>query len=126
MNRIYVLLATAVVLICFAANSPAQRTSEITVAQISDTHLGDKHAPHAAENLRHAVEMINERHPDAVVLSGDIGENPEAWEQVRSILKKLKPPLYYTARCAQQRCRTISQGLGKDYYTFEVRASRLW
>jgi 3',5'-cyclic AMP phosphodiesterase CpdA len=41
------------------------------VAQISDTHIGDKHAPHAAEHLRHAVDMINDRHPDVVILSGD-------------------------------------------------------
>jgi len=124
MNRIYVLLATIVALIFLAASSPPQRTSDITVAQISDAHLGDKHAPHAAENLRHAVEMINERHPDAVVLSGDIGENPEAWEQARSILKKLKPPLYYAPgnhdvhSTDVERYRKV---FGKDYYAFEVR-----
>ena len=124
MHRIYVLLATAVALICFASNSPAQRASETTVAQISDTHLGDKHAPHAAENLRHAVEMINDRHPDAVVLSGDIGENPEAWEQARSILKKLKPPLYYAPGNHDVHSNDVERYrkvFSKDYYTFEVR-----
>jgi len=124
MNRIYVLVAIVVALICFPTSSPAQHTSEITVAQISDTHLGDKHAPHAAENLRHAVEMLNDRHPDAVVLSGDIGENPEAWEQARSILKKLKPPLYYAPGNHDVHSNDVERYrkvFGKDYYTFEVR-----
>ncbi len=124
MHRSYVLVATIVALIFFAAGSPAQRTSEITIVQISDTHLGDKHAPHAAENLRHAVEMINERHPDAVVLSGDIGENPEAWEQARSILKKLKAPLYYAPGNHDVHSNDVERYrkvFGKDYYTFEVR-----
>src|SRR5438309_9860337 len=69
--------------------------AQVTIAHLSDTHIGDKHAPHAAANLKEAVRMINERHPDAVVLSGDIGENPQAWEEARSILADLKPPLYY-------------------------------
>jgi len=56
-------------LAAFSATTLAQ----VTVAQISDTHIADKHAPHAAENLRHAVDMINDRKPDAVILSGDIG-----------------------------------------------------
>jgi len=124
MHKSRILLATTVALICLAASAHAQSASEITVAQISDTHLGDKHAPHAAENLRHAVEMINDRHPDAVVLSGDIGENPEAWEQARSILKKLKPPLYYAPGNHDVHSNDVERYrkvFGKDYYTFEVR-----
>ncbi|HZD93347.1 MAG TPA: hypothetical protein VE133_03775, partial [Candidatus Sulfotelmatobacter sp.] len=50
------------------AASPAQ--AQVTIAQISDTHLGEPQAPHAAENLRRTVDMVNARHPDAVVLSG--------------------------------------------------------
>jgi predicted MPP superfamily phosphohydrolase len=69
--------------------------AQVTIAQISDTHLGEVHSPRAAENLRRAVDMINSRHPDAVVLSGDIGENPEEWQRARQILKGLKEPLYY-------------------------------
>src|ERR1700756_2186259 len=68
---------------------------EITVVQISDTHIGEQHAPHAAKNLQQAVDMINSRHPDAVILSGDIGENPRGWDEAKSFLKKLKSPLYY-------------------------------
>jgi DNA repair exonuclease SbcCD nuclease subunit len=97
---------------------------QVTVAQISDTHIGDKHAPHAVANLRQAVQMINARHPDAVVLSGDIGENPQAWEEARSILADLKPPLYYAPgnhdvhSTDVERYRRV---FGKDYYTFQVK-----
>jgi DNA repair exonuclease SbcCD nuclease subunit len=98
--------------------------AQVTVAQISDTHIGDKHAPHAATNLRQAVQMINARHPDAVILSGDIGENPQAWEEARSILADLKPPLYYAPgnhdvhSTDVERYRRV---FGKDYYTFQVK-----
>ena len=110
----------------YAASSRAQQrdANEITLAQISDTHLADKHAPHAAENLKAAVEMVNQRHPDAVVLSGDIGENPQAWEQARSLLKKLKSPLYYAPgnhdvhSADVERYRRV---FGKDYYQFDVK-----
>jgi 3',5'-cyclic AMP phosphodiesterase CpdA len=98
--------------------------SQITIAQISDTHIADKHAPHAAENLRHAVDMINERHPDAVILSGDIGENSRAWEEAQSILKALHAPLYYVPgnhdvhSSDVERYRNV---FGKDYYSFRVK-----
>lgn len=96
----------------------------ITLVQISDTHLGDKHAPNAAKNLRQAVEMINDRHPDAVVLSGDIGENPQAWDDAKSILKKLKSPLYYAPGNHDVHSDDVERyrrTFGRDYYTFEVK-----
>jgi len=106
---------------CILTTSAA---AQVTIAQISDTHLGDKHAPHAADNLRHAVEMINARHPDAVVLSGDIGENPEQWEKARSILKSLRAPLYYVPGNHDVHSHDVDRYrdvFGKDYYTFEVK-----
>src|SRR5947209_6597553 len=55
--------------------------AQLTIAQISDIHIGEKHAPHAFDNLRKTVDMVNERHPDAVIVSGDIGENhPRDWD----------------------------------------------
>jgi hypothetical protein len=27
--------------------------------------------------------MVNQRHPDAIIVSGDIGETPEAWKHAR-------------------------------------------
>lgn len=103
---------------------PRQSLAQVTVAQLSDTHLGDKHAPHAADNLRQAVEMINDRHPDAVILSGDIGENPDEWEKARSILKKLKPPLYYAPGNHDVHSNDVERYrrvFGKDYYSFDVK-----
>ena len=114
------LARVAVLALAGALSSSAQ----VTIAQISDTHLGEKRAPHAAENLRQAVEMINQRRPDAVVLSGDIGENPQAWQQAQSILKKLRAPLYIAPgnhdvhTSDLDRYRSV---FGRDYYTFETK-----
>lgn len=115
------LLAT---ILCWTVGFCSNALAQVTVAQLSDTHLGDKHAPHAADNLRQAVEMINARHPDAVILSGDIGENPDEWEKARSILKKLKPPLYYAPGNHDVHSNDLERYrrvFGKDYYSFDVK-----
>jgi len=114
------LARVGVLALSFALSSSAQ----VTIAQISDTHLGEKRAPHAADNLRQAVDMINQRRPDAVILSGDIGENPQAWQQARSILKKLRAPLHVAPgnhdvnSTDLDRYRSV---FGPDYYTFETK-----
>jgi 3',5'-cyclic AMP phosphodiesterase CpdA len=98
--------------------------AQVTIAQISDTHLGEVHSPHAAENLRRAVDMINARHPDAVVLSGDIGENPEEWQRARQILKGLKAPLYYAPGNHDVHTNDVAEYrsvFGSDYYRFRVK-----
>ena len=98
--------------------------AQITVVQLSDTHLGEKHSPHAADNLRKAVQMINARHPDAVILSGDIGENPEEWDKAKSILKGLKAPLYYAPGNHDVHSHDVDRyrsAFGKDYYRFQVK-----
>jgi len=110
--------------LCFSALTPVRSFAQVTVVQISDTHIGDKHAPHAADNLKQAVGMINDRHPDAVILSGDIGENPHAWDEAKSILKKLKPPLYYVPGNHDVHSNDVERyrnAFGKDYYDFEVK-----
>ena len=109
-----------------AAPAFAQKSGDahVTVAQISDTHIGDKHAPHAAENLKRAVDMVNDRNPDVVILSGDIGENPKAWDDAKSILKKLKPPIYYVPGNHDVHSNDVDRyrkAFGKDYYDFEVK-----
>ena len=121
------LTATATRKIRAAVTPEASGDDEITIAQISDTHIGDKHAPHAAENLKRAVEMINDRRPDAVILSGDIGENPHAWDEAKSILKKLKSPLYYVPGNHDVHSSDVERyrrAFGKDYYDFEVKNVR--
>ena len=99
-------------------------SDQVSIVQISDTHIGDGHAPHAAENLRLAVKMTNDRHPDAVILSGDIGENPQAWDEARAILKKLKSPLYYVPGNHDVHSKDVDRYrrvFGKDYYEFQVK-----
>ncbi len=110
---------------CFAAGIPL--AAQVTVAQLSDTHIGEKHSPHAADNLRRAVDMINDRHPDAVILTGDIGENPQAWDQAKSILKHLTAPLYYVPGNHDVHSNDVDRyrkAFGKDYYDFEVKNVR--
>lgn len=101
------------------------RPADVTIAQISDTHLGEKHSPHAAEDLRKAVEMINARHPDAVIVSGDIGESPKERAEAKTILSALTAPVYFvpgnhdvrdTNSLAQYR-----KQFGPDYYCFDVK-----
>jgi predicted phosphodiesterase len=97
---------------------------QVSIVQISDTHLGDHHAPHAADNLKQAVKMINQRHPDAVILSGDIGENPQEWDEARSILKDLKAPIYYVPGNHDVHSNDVERYrrvFGKDYYEFPVK-----
>lgn len=113
-------LLLACLLFVFARSAQAQ----VTIAQLSDTHLGEQHSPHAADNLRRAVDMINSRHPDAVVLSGDIGENPGEWDRAKSILKKLKAPLYYAPGNHDVHSHDLDRyrgAFGKDYYRFQVK-----
>jgi hypothetical protein len=98
--------------------------AQVTIAQISDTHLGEPRAPHAADNLQRTVEMVNERHPDAVVVSGDIGENPEEWERAKDILKGVRAPLYYAPGNHDVHTRDVAKYrsvFGPDYYRFHVK-----
>ena len=58
---------------------PLPDPAPVVVAQISDLHIGLQENPltHAPldplEHLRRVVAMVNARHPDAVIVSGDIG-----------------------------------------------------
>jgi DNA repair exonuclease SbcCD nuclease subunit len=103
---------------------PCTLSAQVVIAQISDTHIGEHRAPHAVDNLWKTVELVNARHPDAVVLSGDIGENPHDWEQARDILKHLKAPLYYAPGNHDVHTRDVEKYrnvFGKDYYRFRVK-----
>ena len=103
---------------------PCTLAAQVVIAQISDTHIGEHRAPHAADNLRKTVEMVNTRHPDAVIISGDIGESPHDWEQARDILRNLKAPLYYAPGNHDVHTRDVEKYrrvFGKDYYRFSVK-----
>lgn len=111
-------------LVCLFFVFPACGLAQVTIAQISDSHLGEQHSPHAADNLRRAVQMINARHPDAVILSGDIGENPAEWAKAKSILKGLKSPLYYAPGNHDVHSNDVDRyrsAFGRDYYRFQVK-----
>src|SRR5207253_3759737 len=73
-----------------AADDRKDSDDKLVIAQISDTHLGLARAPDAADNLRKVVNMVNQRHPDAVLVTGDIGETPEACAEARGILQDLQ------------------------------------
>jgi 3',5'-cyclic AMP phosphodiesterase CpdA len=98
--------------------------AQVKIVQLSDTHIGLSQAPHAAENLGKAVQMINAIHPDAVVVTGDIGETPMAWHVARSILKGLRVPLYYVPGNHDVHLHNVAQYrsvFGPDYYRFDIR-----
>ena len=98
--------------------------AQVTVAQISDTHLGEPRAPQAAENLRRVIEMVNARHPDVVVLTGDIGETPANRLQAKEILRGLNAPLYYVPGNHDVHSTDLARYrvmFGPDYYRFKVK-----
>lgn len=109
------------IVLLFAGARPA----DVTIAQISDSHLGEMHSPNAAENLRKAVAMINARHPDAVIVSGDIGETPAEREKAKAILKALNAPVYYVPGNHDVRdinsLKQFRKQFGADYYRFHVK-----
>ncbi len=100
--------------------------AQVRIAQLSDLHIGSKVniAPHAIDNLRTAVKIINDRGVDAVIVTGDIGENPKAWADARSILGHLKAPVYYVPGNHDihsndfDRYRNV---FGKDFYSVQVK-----
>lgn len=99
-------------------------TAQVTVAQISDIHIGEPRAPEAFENLRTAVDMVNARHPDAVIVTGDIAESPADWDRAKGVLKWLKAPVYYAPGNHDVHTHDVPQyraAFGKDYYRFQVK-----
>src|SRR5438445_11326650 len=103
---------------------PSAGRAQVTIAQISDTHLGEAHSPHAFDNLRRAVDMGNARHPDAVIVSGDVGENYDQWLLARGILKWLHAPVYYAPGNHDVHTNDVAkyrEVFGPDYYRFQVK-----
>ena len=115
------LLLTLVAGVC--SSKPA--SAQVVIAQISDTHICDStHAPHAATNLNTAVQMINGRVVDVVIVSGDIGESKSCWLQAKSILANLKAPVHYVPGNHDVHTLDVStyrSVFGADYYCFTVK-----
>jgi 3',5'-cyclic AMP phosphodiesterase CpdA len=99
-------------------------SAQVVIAQISDTHLGEPEAPHAFDNLRRTVDMVNARHPDAVIVSGDVGENYDQWLIARGILKWLHAPVYYAPGNHDVHTNDVQkyrEVFGPDYFRFQVK-----
>lgn len=100
--------------------------AQVRIAQLSDLHIGApaSTAPHAVDNLRQAVQIINAQGVDAVIVTGDIGENPTAWAQARSILSQLKAKVYYIPGNHDIHSNDFDRYrgvFGKDFYTAQVK-----
>lgn len=69
--------------------------------------------------------MINARHPDAVIVSGDIGESYEERERARMILKALTVPVYFVPGNHDIKdtnsLALYRRQFGPDYYSFRVK-----
>ncbi|HAO78625.1 MAG TPA: hypothetical protein DCQ92_06545 [Verrucomicrobia subdivision 3 bacterium] len=108
------------------ASTPDSATNTVRLAQISDTHLGVAEAPDAAANLALAVQMVNTLNPDAVIVSGDVGEDSSQRQQAKTILQGLAAPVYYLPgnhdisndTNSLQSWRNL---FGPDYYSFQVK-----
>src|SRR6185312_7843128 len=117
-------LAICVFTLCLLLGFPLQGQAQVTIAQISDIHMGEPQAPHAFDNLRRTVDMVNARRPDAVIVSGDVGENYDQWLIARGILKWLHARVYYAPVnhdlhiTAVQKYRAVFL---PDYYRFQVK-----
>lgn len=103
---------------------PASSAPEITIAQLSDLHLGMAAHAGSEQRLRQAIAMLKGRHLDAVIVTGDIGDKFEqSWSEAREMLSALKAPVYYVPGNHDVTARTVpryKRVFEHDYYTFTV------
>ena len=99
--------------------------AQATIVQISDTHIGLSTAPNALQHLQTVVGQINAMspQPDAVILTGDIGETTSAWTTAKNTLAGLKAVVYFCPGNHDIHTTTIAtyrQYFGNDYYSFKI------
>jgi len=99
--------------------------AQATIVQISDTHIGLSTAPNALQHLQTVVNQINAMspQPDAVIVSGDIGETTSAWTTAKNTLSNLKAVVYFCPGNHDIHTTNIStyrQYFGNDYYSFKI------
>jgi len=103
----------------------------IVIAQISDSHIGLARAPEASQNLRKVVDMVNQRNPDAVIVTGDIGERESAWDEAKKILAGLKPKVFYipgnhdVSANNPERLASWRKDFGNDYYEAHIKGATI-
>jgi Icc protein len=128
-----VLLLLAALAVAAPSDSAAwpgkKQVKPVVVAQISDTHLGLLRSSKTNQpidtpgQLARVVDLVNQRHPDAVIVSGDIGETPQAWQQAREILARLTMPVYFIPGNHDENGHNLERYravFGHDYYKFRV------
>src|SRR6185312_1496777 len=103
----------------------AASAQTITIAHLSDLHIGLTSHPGTEERLQHAIDMLRTRHIDAIVVTGDIGDQFEtSWQTARTMLASLHVPVYYVPGNHDDSATTSARYnsfFGKDYYTFQVK-----
>ena len=103
----------------------AASAQTITIAHLSDLHIGLASHPGTEERLQHAIDMLRTRHIDAIVVTGDIGDQFEtSWQTARTMLASLHVPVYYVPGNHDDSATTSARYnsfFGKDYYTFQVK-----
>lgn len=107
-----------------AAQDKASAPRPVVLAHLSDTHIGLRRAPEASANLRRAIEMINQRNPDAVIVTGDVGNGPDSWDEPRQLLSGLKAKVYYVPGNHDNKASNVDRWrkvFGRDYDRFQVR-----
>src|SRR5215831_4115163 len=118
------LCATALVAGAKHSEHRSQPGPSVVIAQLSDLHIDLARAPGTEDRLRKAVEMINARNPDAVIVSGDIGENgSESWKKAQAILLGIHSKLSVLPGNHDVTAQTVDQyraAFGDDTYKFEV------
>ena len=110
--------------LAFLLWSPAA-FAQATIVQISDTHIGLSTAPNALQHLQTVVNQINAMspQPDAVIVSGDIGETTSAWTTAKNTLANLKAVVYFCPGnhdIHTTNIATYRQYFGNDYYSFRI------
>lgn len=113
------------VLLIATLSIPASSNRDITVAQLSDLHLGVAAHQGSEQRLQQAITMLKGQQLDAVIVTGDIGDNFEqSWKQAREMLAALKAPVYYVPGNHDLTAKTVSRYervFDRDYYTFSVK-----
>jgi predicted MPP superfamily phosphohydrolase len=123
-----VLLLCVCAAIVFAKDKHSEHRSQpgqsLVIAQLSDLHIDLARAPGTEDRLRKAVEMINARNVDTVVVSGDIGENSyESWKKAQDILLGVHSKMFVLPGNHDVTAQTVNQYkavFGDDTYRFEV------
>jgi 3',5'-cyclic AMP phosphodiesterase CpdA len=98
---------------------------DVVIAQLSDIHMGLAKAPDAEKNLERALDMIAQRDVDAIIVSGDIGERPDARQKVKQIIdSKVRVPVYYVAGNHDDSAHdtgSFTSIFGPDFYEAHVK-----